>query len=172
MRKFRIDPAIDDLDSLLDQTWLRPNREIVEMLLGLGERATCQGETSTVASYMSTLGWALDNDSPLWRDHRSIVDVLCIFAEKGFRWENRGKNELHYFRQGLARCRRHEALQTLKRLTTSGFMTTEVFQRLSGTPKMKEILDPGPLGGSKLWKLAGLASPKERLRAKNRRGVT
>jgi hypothetical protein len=52
-----------------------------------------------------------------------MVDVLCIFAEKGYRWENPGRSELRIFREGLARAQRYEALETFKRLTNAGFIS-------------------------------------------------
>jgi hypothetical protein len=171
VKKFKIDRAKDDLNALLYETWLSNNREIVDLLLELGADPTVEGEDSVIRTYMLSLGWALESDSPFRRDFRQLVDILCLFAARGGRWQPRDGHDFRSFRSGIYKADRYNALEVLRKFVESGFFSQEVFRQLASGPRMKELLDPGPYGNSKLWDYAGFTSRRKRARAPGHRGA-
>ncbi len=55
VRKFKIDPKKDDLNGLLHATWLRANREIIEMLIELGADPAGDRSIETVKTMFNRL---------------------------------------------------------------------------------------------------------------------
>ena len=170
VKKFKVDRTKDDLNGLLYETWLTSNRQIVELLLGLGADPKAEGEDSVIRTYMLSLGWALESDSPFRRDFRQLTDILCLFAAKGARWQPRDGHEYRSFRKGIYKAEKYDALEVLRRFVESGFISQEVFRQLASVPRLRELLDPGPYGNSKLWDFAGFPSRQRRARTSRRRG--
>jgi hypothetical protein len=170
VKKFKVDRVKDDLNVLLYETWPTSNRQIVDLLLGLGADPTFEGKDSVIRTYMLSLGWALESDSLFRRDFRQLTDILCLFAAKGARWQPRDSHDYRSFRAGIYKAEKHDALGVLRKFVESGFFSQEVFCQLAAVPRLRELLDPGPFGDSTLWEFAGFPSRPKRVRAARRRG--
>ncbi len=102
------------------KTWLSNNREIVDLLLEMGADPTVEGEDSVVRTYMLSLGWALESDTPFRRDFRQLTDILCLFAARGARWKPRDGHDFRSFRSGIYKADRYDALEVLRKLVEIG----------------------------------------------------
>ena len=169
IRKFKIDPKKDDLNGLLHATWLTANREIIEMLIELGADPAGDRSIETVRTYVQSLGWALESNSPFRRDYRELTESLCLLARKGARWIAPGKRDFRSLRVGLSQTDRSTALDILRKLVYAGFFSEEVFRTLVNTPRMKKVINPGLFGNSDLWDFAGLPSLEKRRKMLNRK---
>jgi hypothetical protein len=169
IKKFKLDPKKDDLNALLHATWLTANREIIELLIELGADPAGDRTTETVRTYVQSLGWALETNSPFRRDYRALTEALCLLARNGARWATPDKRDFRTLRVGLSQTDRSTALDVLRKLVDAGFFSQEVFRSLVNTPRMKEVIDPGLFGNCDLWEFAGLPSLKKRRRTLRRK---
>jgi len=160
VRKFKI--TAKDVSDLLHKSGWSENRDLVELLLELGADPSSGDENSAVESYVQSLGWALEGNSPFRRDPRALTDILCLFAAKGARWNPPDKYRYRCFRKGLARANPEEAIEVLRKLVRAGFFSEATFKELVSTPRMRQLLSSGRYGVAQLREFAGFQEPRKR----------
>ena len=164
VEKFGLDPARDDLDRLLYASVLNPNKQVVAKLLSLGTTPCGSNEQRLVERCMCSLYWAMKEDYCRRHDHRSVVDVLCLLAEKGARWLPNG--DFRYFRSALGHAEPAVAIEVLSKLIDSKLITQSVFTNLMSAPRMREILSSGRPGAPRLRDYAGMSITRDRSRSR------
>jgi hypothetical protein len=156
VKKFKIDPIRDDLNTLLFDAGSFVSREIVETLLSLGADPRAGREHTTVQRYFWRLEQELECASNFSGKYRELTDILCLFASKGAQWSPPEECSLGYLRRALAKANPAHSLEVLTRFIDSGLISIEIFKELMSTPRMKKLLQSGRPGVIKLRQIAGL----------------
>jgi hypothetical protein len=155
VKKMGVDPNRDDITRLLDQHCIRPNPEVIELLIRKGADVLSLG-SEMIESVFSAYEWSLD---PLmgrdWSRTEMALRCMEILAAMGARWAPRDPYRVSCLRRSLAKSASHEAIRHLCRIVKSGIIEQSMFKDLMRTPKMKEILKQPYPGVTELRRYAG-----------------
>lgn len=141
VKKIALDPAHDDVTALLNQHFIYPNQNVIELLIRAGADIS-QLSPHVIDSVFSSFEWSLDTrliENPTRTEE--ALRCMQILGSNGVHWSVPDKYRLFRLRRTLTRLPPYQALRYLQRIAGSKIMDQTVFKELMRTPKMREILE-------------------------------
>ena len=175
LKKFKVDPATDNLSQLLAECWLTPQPKVAEFLITLGANVEAVGEhyTPMQAAFMA-FEWSLDPmfGSSCYTSSRTedSLKTIEMLATRGAHWYPEDRQRWNYIRRSLASIPAGQAIGYLRRIIKSGAIEPNTFKELMKTPKMKALLKESAPGVADVRKHAGYDEETQWSRHKSRRG--
>ncbi len=132
VKKFKIDPARDNLNQLLSEGWLTAQPDIAELLIGLGANVQARGDhyTPVEAAFLS-LEWSLDSvfASNWYTSSRTEASLrtIEILAAHGAQWQPEDRYRLSSFRRTLGKLSPYDAVRHLCRIIKGGPLNNRCF---------------------------------------------
>ena len=154
VKKMRVDASCDDVTQLLNQYFIRPNPDVIELLISKGADVHSLG-SDVIESVFSEFEWSLD---PLmgrdWSRTEAALRCMEILAANGARWAPQDPYRVRCLRRSLGKTAPYDAIRHLGRIVKSGVIEQSMFKDLMRTPKMKEILKQPYSGVTELRRFA------------------
>ena len=155
LKKFKIDPRIDDVTELLSSAALAPFTAIIEYLLSFGAKVNdkCNGGSSAIDHCLCHLGcrdWPslplpsllpFPNQRFLSKyDVSATIDRIRLFVKQGALWRPDDRNKLNWVRKALYECEPAVIVNVVRLLARNRACTEETLEELLDTPRMREHL--------------------------------
>lgn len=143
IKKLRPNPAIDDLNTLLQRGLYRQNMDCVRYWISLGADLNSMDESGRSNHYTVLLyvNWALESRSFLYlgTSNSDTKQFLRDWFSSGAKWTPNGE-ELSIGRKVFCQLSYFEALEFIKLLITKEVVTTDDLVKLLDTPKLRQHL--------------------------------
>jgi hypothetical protein len=155
VKKMGVNRERDDMTSLLDQHFIYPKPELIELLLRKGADVTRVSQ-EPIESIISSFCWSRDTTFSLNpTGTEEALRCMELLGPNGLRWAPTDRWRITRLRKTLSRISSYQAIQYLQRIAKSGVMDQPMFTELMRTPKMKEILRETYPGVVELRRFAG-----------------
>jgi hypothetical protein len=155
VKKIGLDSVRDDVTHLLDQYFIQPKPEIIELLITAGADVS-NLSPNVIDSVFSSFEWSLDTNL-IENPTRTEEALRCmeVLGSNGVHWNLPDKYRLFRLRRTLCRLAPYPALSYVQRIANSKIMEQPVFEELMRTPKMRQILEHSYPGVADLRRYAG-----------------
>jgi hypothetical protein len=141
VRKFKLNPKIDDVDSLLSLCSVNPEEKMLQMLLKAGGNPNYgNGEENVMQRLIGHFAGSVSRDLWCWFPG-SAIRCLELAVSYGGRWQPIDESAFYFLRKAIAKAERNTMVRSLNRLINSHVIEQDVFKRLVDTPPMKKFLD-------------------------------